>query len=310
MSLVQRTALAVAAGIAFGLALPASAATWNKTSTTASSTCNTAGSVNCSIANNDATASNLTVSGFANIANNSSGNITNTGVSSGTAGYWSASMLTNQGTSGLGLDNKQNCGSGTNPALCQDFQEGGNPEHAFDNNNRTDAALLSFGKSTVLKSVQVGWSNSDTDFTVLAWTGTGAPTLSNFYVTNTNNNSSAGTSNMTAANGWTLVGNYANSGAGTFNVNTGTNAGAGNSGNLSGSVISSSYWLVMAYNSAFGSGSNLTMGDDYFKLLAFNGENASTNKVSEPGVLALACIGLFATIMVRRRLKQGQTASI
>lgn len=300
MTQVRRALLPAATLLALGLsAIPATAATWAKNTSSANgSTCDTAGGTSCVINNAASDGSNATVRGFSNIAT-SNGTVTNTSNTSGMAGYWSAATLTNQGSSGLGGNHGQHCGSGTNAALCQDIQEGGTPEHAFDNNQRTDAAMFQFGKSTTLKQVTFGWSTTDLDFTVLAWTGNGVPTMGNYFITNTNNNLVAGNQNMVVGQGnytatgavnggWTLVGNYAQNALGssqTFGINA--------------QNVSSSYWLIMAYNSAFGGGSNLDMGNDYFKLFSVAG--TSSQQVSEPGALALALLALGGVAYSRRR---------
>jgi MYXO-CTERM domain-containing protein len=300
MTQVRRALFPAAALLALGLsAVPASAATWAKNATTSVGTCgNAAPGTTCTIANAETDGSNATLTAWGNVATNSTGAVSNTSTSDGMAGYWRASNFTDQGASGLGLNHGQHCGSGTDASKCQDIQEGGNPEHAFDNNQRTDAGLFKFDKSTSLKQVTFGWSQTDLDFTVLAWTGNGVPSMSNYYVTNTNNNLIAGKQNMVSSvassyttngpvnGGWKLVGNYAkgaSSSSQSFDINA--------------LNVSSSYWLIMAYNSAFGSGTGLDMGNDTFKLFSV----AGSTSVSEPGALALALMALGGVAYTRRR---------
>ena len=45
------------------------------------------------------------------------------------------------------------------------------PAHAVDNNGNIESLLLNFGVSTKLQSVTAGYTNTDSDITVLAWKG-------------------------------------------------------------------------------------------------------------------------------------------
>ena len=148
------------------------------------------------------------------------------------------------------------------------------PDHSVDNSGLgMDMMLLSFTTSQILKSVSFGWTFGDADFQVLRWTG-GALTA---------------TAGRTAAqlltDGWALVSNVDGSAAGTYGVNTGN--------------LSSSYWLVTAFNSAFG-GSAGSVGVDGFKLLGVSSGLPGTS-VSSPGTLALAGLALVGMFGVRRR---------
>jgi hypothetical protein len=204
------------------------------------------------------------------------------------------------------------------------------PNHAIDNNGNTEAVLMSFSSSVALTSIGIGYtasqycqsnanssvitfpSTTDTcptgyslistqtdgtsgvDISVLAWTGSGAPTVSSQSMT-----------------GWTLVGNYGNIGVDTTNPYNVINS----------SGITSSYWLISAYNTGFSTLSNantqsvgsLTSGDDYFKLYAAAGTTCaytltngncvapSTGKLPEPTSLALTSVALFGALGLRRR---------
>ncbi len=168
-----------------------------------------------------------------------------------------------------------------------DSKEGTSPEHAIDNNERYDMALLSFTSSVNLTKVKLGWYSGDSDITVMAYTGAGAPTLI------------GETYDELVDLGWTTVGNYKNVGT-TNPVSTGAS-------------VYSSYWLIGAYNplaagyaGSGGSTSGFGVGSDNIKLASVTGGvctggsgpgcTTTTTEVPEPGSMALfgiALVGLF-----------------
>jgi hypothetical protein len=266
-----------AALMALGLsALPASAAIWSKTSTatngSTASTCNTVSGSSCTIANAAADASNATVSAWA---------------STGSGGLWAAATLSNQLSSGFGVTA---AGESTSA-----------PNHGVDNAGNREAVLYKFDKKTELDSVTVGWWSRDLDITVLRYTGSGGPTMGSWGISGTN-------SVVGSMAGWELVGSYGRAAYGSESSTSAANCGTSGANSAACNVTinvnalnySSSYWLVMAYNSAVGgaAGGVLSNGNDYFKLLSVVG---STSKVSEPGALALASLALFGVAYSRRR---------
>ncbi|MCG3185978.1 MAG: hypothetical protein IOMNBAOH_00524 [Rhodocyclaceae bacterium] len=175
-----------------------------------------------------------------------------------------------------------------------DTGENQSPEHAMDNQGRKDMILLSFTDGAnptdiKLTGAEIGWMSTDSDITVLAWTGIGTPAMS-------------GVQNDLTASGWTLVGHYANLALDTkktVNVNR---------------DVYSSYWLISAYlgTGLTGTGASgsldtcptgCTTGNDYVKLSAVYGERrpAGNSGVPAPGTLALAAVALSGVWGMRRR---------
>lgn len=169
--------------------------------------------------------------------------------------------------------------------------DGASPEHAIDNALRLEMVLLRFDKAVSLTSLNIGWTQSDSDITVLAFNGTmptdaTAATAAADSVTSKTIGTLA-TPMADATKGWKLVGSYSNAGTGNENINTGG--------------FTSSWWIVSAYNSTIGGGQGWGTSD-YFKLYSVTGSKA-TNGVSEPGSLALAAMALFGVAAMRRRAR-------
>lgn len=223
---------------------------------------------------------------FNNHTSNTQGGIT------ATASGWSntvgsanvlldSAYITLNGSSGLGVRNNDCSGFANCTGGGSDANEGLSPEHAIDNNGRTDSILFSFTDKVNLTSFSAGWVSTDSDFTVLAYTGAGNPaTLAG--------QSYAGL----LSNGWSLIGNFL----------AGSSTGAHDFANNT----YSSYWLIGALNTMVG-GDSTKAGNDYFKLISLAGctcDNAPPGTpgcstggggggVPEPGTLLLMGAGLL-----------------
>ena len=168
--------LAAAAVMALAPAVGHAATNWSFNLQATAPTSTTAGDAGGYGNTRTYTASGVTVgvSAYSNTGNNGT---STTSVDNSNANQLETAKLAFDSTwQGLGAYNRDAGGTATNTAGT-DYQEGQSPEHSFDNNERADSALLSFGTSVNLTSITFGWWNADSDFYVLAYTGAGTPTL-------------------------------------------------------------------------------------------------------------------------------------
>jgi hypothetical protein len=266
-----------AASLLLSTGAQAQARTWNFGDVTSPGSCPTGGSgpiastignvLTCSTVAPSSSTTSLEVRAFSSTATNSTGS---TVTSSGTAGtHFETAAVNYHGTgSGIGVANQWEGASVT-----------GSPNHAMDNSTPgVDALLLNFVGigAQVLKTVTLGWTGADGDFQVLRWTGSGSAPTSIDGISQASLLSSS----------WELVSTV--NGAGGIDA-TDVSYGV-NTGNLS-----SSAWIITAFNSTFGGAGSASAGIDAIKVLAV------TTGVSAPGTLALAGLGLLGAALLRRR---------
>lgn len=210
---------------------------------------------------------------------------TNTGTPSGTSITATASAWATSTTNiNSGLESArliQYSGLGIKPS---NVPEDHPPQHAIDANGRKESVLFSFSQSIALTKVYMSYVYRDADFSLLRYTGASGPNLVGQSYTGL------------LSNGWEMVGKS--------NYSGGYTNGSGKTANVNSGMLSSSYWLVAAANTALGWSSGWT-GNDYFKLNTLHGKVVTPppTGVPSPSTLPLLAISLLGLGFVARRRK-------
>ena len=178
------------------------------------------------------------------------------------------------GSSGVGVVNRNTAGSDPpESSSTSPTPSSTSPEHSVDNNGRYDMVLLTFDQAISLTGVDIGWSQTDSDITVLAF-DSAAPL-----------DSLVGQRYGALQAGWQLVGHYANADAVAVQAIS--------------TPITSRYWLVGAYNALI-SPNGWTTGNDYVKIKGFTATE-TIKKVPEPSSAMLLAAVLGAGGWMTRR---------
>ena len=208
----------------------------------------------------------------------------------GSTGFQTA-YASSQGGSGFGIANRSEVIGVTAP------------NHAADNSPTSsvtpDIFVLKFDTAVTLGEVALGWSQSDADFTLMAYKGavagaTVAAQMDSFVKTKNVTNLSTGG----VGTGWALIQNSGDADLASAVGYAGSSTVITRSVNSSNT--SSSWWLISAYNSSYGGGS-LDALPDYMKLLSVASKNAPGGNVPEPGSIALLGAGLLGLIATQKR---------
>ena len=166
-------------------------------------------------------------------------------------------------------------------------EDGSVPDHSVDSyGDDFDMILLEFDTAVTLTSFSIGWAleNGNTnqaDLSLLAYTGGSFSGLTNETW-----------SSLVSGGGWSVESNFSN----IPNYSTVNYASASNT--------YSNYWLIGAYNSAFGS-EGWAGARDGFKLAGITSSSKDTpppgGDVPEPGTLVMLASGLLALVSSRRK---------
>ncbi len=235
-------------------------------------------------AGSDPTPGTVTATGWANTEPGSSNNTLAQG------------SVPEFGSSGIGV---------INGAAAYEGEGSSSGEHGVDNVDRFDLVLFEFEDSVSVTEVGIGWFSEDADISLLAWVG-GDPGDTPDIAGVDYSASSEGLTD----NGWELIGN--------FDVDTTDPDPDQGNGSLDfvqavDTDVSSSWWIVAAYNPVFAAGPNEahaccneTHPVDKMKILSLAG-TIDTPTPPDSGVPApaslLLVLGGMAPMLRRRHAR-------
>ncbi|MCB1740297.1 MAG: PEP-CTERM sorting domain-containing protein [Gammaproteobacteria bacterium] len=187
-----------------------------------------------------------------------------------------------------------------------DWESTSSPQHATDNDGRFEVLLFNFDDVVELNEVSFGWWSGDIDFFVMAHIPSTDPGNTDDVNGRLFN---ASQQDLTDA-GWELIGNYDADNSGVYDSSQNAYVKDFNTGP---GAVSSSSWLIGAYNPVFASAGCTPSGycqadtaKDYFKVLSLAGEIGMPPPpppaaVPEPQMLLLLATGLPLFGWARRR---------
>lgn len=211
---------------------------------------------------NEAGGPTLSVAGYAN-----------TDDISGEDPIETASLVYSGSNYGLHVDSNDDYGHGFS-GQWQSFSSGGGE---WDD---MESVILGWGGTEVsLSSIEIGWYRNNYDFSLMAYTGTGAPSITGMTY-----------SQIAASSSWSLVGHYDNP------DDPGSHSAPGGTGiEVSlGTVAPASYYLLSVSNPLLGAGHGPN-SDDGFKVLALAGSTTTMHnggQVPIPATALLFALGL------------------
>lgn len=182
--------------------------------------------------------------------------------------------------SGLSLDRPSN--NAWDDDYGTDGNGNGNDSHSVDNSGYDDFVVFEFSEAVSLHSYSFGWTENDSDSTVMYLTGPGTAnsTLSGTRLDD------AGANSLTSK-GWSALSRYSQA-----PVRSKAQHDAGNASVAVATAVASKVWAVAAYLVTMDTNNNTwSHGNDGFKLSALTVSRTVQEEVPVPATLALLALG-------------------